>query len=202
LNADEEIALVQWVHRQIEPPTIDEFLQEVSEIRRATLTAIEPILARMQCPAIVLGLSKESQEKCRSWARCAAHRLQLKFTFPEALETMRSVYATTTLVNRWFLQMGPEVDGVPPTSLFNFDEIMVSSDLHCKLVTTCNKTVFRRKAPKAPHITLGLCVSPFGDGPPPFLVLPSVRKVNWALLHGGLPLFHWALLHGGLPQWI
>jgi hypothetical protein len=132
----------------------------------------------MRCPAIFLELSKESQEKFRSWARCAAHRLQLKFTFPEALETMRSVYASTTLVNRWFLQMGPEVDGVPPILLFHFDEIMMSSDLHCKLGATCSKTVFRRKAPKDLHITLGLRASQFGDRPPPPFVLPSVRRVT------------------------
>jgi hypothetical protein len=73
---------------------------------------------------------------CRSWPRCTAHRLQLKFTCPEPFETMRSVYATTTLVNRCFLQMGPEADGVTPTLFFNYDEIMVSSDFHCKVVIT------------------------------------------------------------------
>jgi hypothetical protein len=49
------------VHRQIEPPTIDEFFQEVQEIRRATLAAIEPILARMPQLASLHGTSIAAQ---------------------------------------------------------------------------------------------------------------------------------------------
>jgi hypothetical protein len=167
LNLDEEIRLAQWLNDQPEPPTIEEFLGAVGGIRCRTLMEIEPFLKRVNCAGIVTKLWEESQEKSHSWARCVAQRMDLKFEHPEALETLRSKFDTSALFSRWFRQMEPELAEVTPALTFNFNEIRLSTELRLKPVTSCDKRVFRRNAAKAPHITLGLCVSPLGDGPPP-----------------------------------
>jgi hypothetical protein len=37
---------------------------------------------------------------------------------------------------------------------------------------------FRRKASSDPHLTLALCVSPFGDGPPPAFIFPTTGEIR------------------------
>jgi hypothetical protein len=74
--------------------------------------------------------------------------------------------------------MDAEVAGIPHCLMLNFDEIMVTADLHCKTVVTCDRTVFRRKTQKTRHVTLGLCLSPLGRGPPPFFVLLGAGRVR------------------------
>jgi hypothetical protein len=44
LNLDEEIRLADWVNKQAEPPTIEDFLDQATELRRVSLTAVEPML--------------------------------------------------------------------------------------------------------------------------------------------------------------
>jgi hypothetical protein len=73
--------------------------------------------------------------------------------------------------------MGTEVVGLHLSLSFDFDETMISSDIHSKAVTPCNKVMFIRQTLRVPHVTLGSFISPFGDGPPTFFVLPSGRRV-------------------------
>jgi hypothetical protein len=86
-----------------------------------------------------------------------------KIAYPEELEEMRCLYATNTLVYRWFRDMQPLFTGVHPKLIFNFDEIMVDADARWEVIVKCNKKAF--------HITLGLCVSSQGKRPPPVFVL-------------------------------
>jgi hypothetical protein len=79
----------------------------------------------------------------------------LEFVFPEALEAMRSRFARCALIRLRFQQIDAEVAEVPHCLMFNFDEIMVTADLHCKTVATCEPTVFRRKTQKTRNVTLG-----------------------------------------------
>jgi hypothetical protein len=73
--------------------------------------------------------------------------------------------------------MEQDISTTSPCLLFDYDEIMIADELHC-MVVTGEKTVFRRRAPKSRHTTLGLCVSPFGDGPPPLFVFPSLGRIT------------------------
>jgi hypothetical protein len=115
-----------------------------------------------------LQLWNELQEKTHSWAECLLAARDLKFEFSEALEVLRTRYVTTTLVARWFNQIQPEIAATQPFLLFDFDEVMV--------VAACDKTVFRRKESKGPHVTMA--VSQCGDGPPPLFVFPGLTQVT------------------------
>jgi hypothetical protein len=99
--------------------------------------------------------------------------LNLKSLTPELLETKRSEYATSALINRWFSSMSPEVRGINPCLIFNFDETMLYSTSHAKIIISSEKKTFRRKAPMGPHVTLGLCISPLGIHPPPLIILSA-----------------------------
>jgi hypothetical protein len=105
-------------------------------------------------------------------------RVNFKFQMAEALEMLRSRYATTGLVSRWFDQMQLHLAGVNPMLLFNFDEIMVGASDRQKVFITPEKKAFRRKGFNQPHVTLGLCVSTIGDGPPPIFIFQGKRKVR------------------------
>jgi hypothetical protein len=74
--------------------------------------------------------------------------------------------------------MGPHVSGTDPHLLFNFDEIMINATSRQKVITSCDKKAFRRRGEKTPHVTLGMCISPFGDGPPPTFIFSAIRKVS------------------------
>jgi hypothetical protein len=175
LNLDEQVELVQWVHAQIEPPTIDEFLSQATEIHRNIISKIEPFFLIFGCPANLEKLWEEHLEMSKSWARKVAGKNDLRFMFPEAIEALRLRFGTTALVTRWFGQMESEIVGTNPHLIFNFNEIIVFANVNQKVVTSCNKRVFRAKAKKGPHVTLGLCVSPFRNGPPPLFLLPGAK---------------------------
>jgi hypothetical protein len=143
-----------------------------------TIAMAEIILTNFGCPGLAGDLWLEHEDMSKSWARKIAIHHHLKFTFPEAIDTLRLRFATSTLVSRWFTQMEPEIAGTNPNLIFNFDEIMVFAQSKCKVVTSCEKRPFKRKEIKTPHMTLGLCISPFGNGPPPFFVLSGIRDVS------------------------
>jgi hypothetical protein len=128
------------------------------------------------CPAIARPLWDDPTEKSKDWARWLSRKLELKLQYLEALEVLRSRFGTTALISRWFSQMAPEIAGTPPFLLFNYDEIVIAAEPHRKVVTTCDRVAFRRKAAKAAHRTLGMCVAPFGDGPPPFFVFAGLNE--------------------------
>jgi hypothetical protein len=176
LNADEEVLLSDWLNAQDDPPTITQLLECATQIRQTTLFRITPMLESIGCPKLIPKLWEECQEKSRTWGRAIAIRLDFKFQMAEALEMLRSRYATAGLVSRWFDQMEPHLAGIDPLLLFNFDEIMVSASDRQKVFTTPDKKAFRRKGCDQPHITLGLCVSAFGDGPPHLFIFQGKRK--------------------------
>jgi hypothetical protein len=76
--------------------------------------------------------------------------------------------------------MNAEIAGTPPFLLSNFDdeEVMASAEPHHKVVAACDETVFRRKVSKRPHVTMSMCVSPYGDGPPPLFIFPGMTQVT------------------------
>jgi hypothetical protein len=99
--------------------------------------------------------------------------MNIKFVHPEALEALRSRFAITTSIGRWFRQMEPKITGITPVLILAINKIMLATETRTKLVAARGKRVFRRTAAKIPHITLGLCVSPIGDGRPPVVALPG-----------------------------
>jgi hypothetical protein len=178
LNRDEKVQLSEWVNNQLEPPTLREFVRQAEEIHRITITRAEPILVNFGCPDMAAELWTEHQSMSNCWGRRTAKDQNLKLTFPEAIDTLRLRFATSALVTRWFGLMQPEIVGTPQNLIFNFDEIMVSAEPHCKVVTSCDKRVFRRREGRVPHITLGLCVSPFAEGPPPLFIVKALTQVT------------------------
>jgi hypothetical protein len=58
--------VLDWVNKQTEPPTIEDFLDQATELRRVSLTAVEPMLETIDCPALAR-LWEESDRKSRSW---------------------------------------------------------------------------------------------------------------------------------------
>jgi hypothetical protein len=178
LNADEEVQIAQWVNGQTEPPTMTELLRCASEIRQATLYRIAPILECLGCPTIAENLWAEGQEKSRAWGRALCLGLNFRCQCPESIDILRSKFATTQLVKRWFHDMEPHVSDIDPHLFFNFDEIMINATPKAKVITSCDKKAFRRRGEKTPHVTLGLCVSPFGDGPPPAFIFSAKKQVT------------------------
>jgi hypothetical protein len=151
---------------------MEEFLQGVVYLRWRAIMDARSTLEAMGCPCIIQKLHEELCEKSRTWAYAVLQKLNLKLATPELLETKRSEYGTSALINRWFNQMLPEVQGVNPALIFNFDETMLYSVSNSKIIISGEKKTFRRKAPMGPHITLGLCISPIGVRPPPLIILP------------------------------
>jgi hypothetical protein len=74
--------------------------------------------------------------------------------------------------------MEPEISGTNPNLIFSFDEIMVFAQSKCKVVTSCEKWPFKRKEINTLRMILGLCISPFSNGPPQLFVLSCIREVS------------------------
>jgi hypothetical protein len=155
---------------------MEEFLAFTFELREQTLTRLQPTFEALGHFKMIEPLREQNETKSRAWGAAIAAHLNLRFAAPECIEMMRSRFATSTLVTRWFAQMAPHIQGIPPELIFNFDEIMVYAKRKGKVITTCDKKVFRRETKQDPHITLGLCVAPFGHGPPPSFIFTGKRK--------------------------
>jgi hypothetical protein len=174
LNVDEESALAEWLNAEPNGRTMEELLDHAVKIRSQGLKDLAPVLCIMGCPGIVGVIEGELTVKSRTWGYAILNKLNLKLATPELLEAVRGEYATSGLIMRWFNQMWPEVsECYNPALMFNFDETMLHTEGRAKVVVTGNKKAFRRKAKAGPHVTLGLCFSPLGFHPPPFIILPT-----------------------------
>jgi hypothetical protein len=143
------------------------------KIRSQGLKDVTPVLCAMQCPRIAEKIEAELVTKSRAWGYALLNKMNLKLATPELLEVARGEYATSGLIMRWFNQMWPEVSGLNPALVFNFDQTMLHTVAKTKIVVTGNKKAFRRKTKVGPHATLGLCFSPLRVHPPPFIILPT-----------------------------
>jgi hypothetical protein len=177
LNADDEVALSEWVNAEEGGRTMQEFIEATVFFRWRAIMESAPVLHQMGCHGIVDALLAELTFKSRAWGYALLHDLNLKLVAPEVLEAKRYEYGTSALITRWFAQMRPEVEGTDPSLIFNFDEMMLYSMSDTKVIVSADKKAFRRKAPMGPHVTLGLCVSPTGVRPPPLIIIPSADPI-------------------------
>jgi hypothetical protein len=178
LNADEEMALGSWATSSPEGRSMAELLEAATEIRYEGLMKMTPILHAMGCPTIADKILGELSVKSRTWGYGVIAQLNLKIMAPEILESIRSEYATSGLIMRWFTQMSNEISNSDACLIFNFDETMLHAQSKTKVIVTGDKKAFRRKTPAGPHITLCMCFSPLGSHPPPLIILPGVHTAD------------------------
>jgi hypothetical protein len=68
LSGDEQIQPVRWVgvKTRLEPPTINEFLEQAKEIPRMTIAMAEIILTKFGCPGLTGELWQEHEDMSKS----------------------------------------------------------------------------------------------------------------------------------------
>jgi hypothetical protein len=187
LNPDEEDDILHMVRAGGGDLEIQPFIEFVLSARRETLSRPEICEA-----AGLLGhakqledaqASREDDTRSRAWSKWWAVARNLKVTAGEEIEAARWVYGTRKLVRRWFTDMQSEMEGVDPSMIFNYDEVMVAIGKTGQVISSSEQRVFRKRQGKLPHFTIGPCINMSGEHPPVLIVLPQIlqKTVNETL---------------------
>ena len=153
-----------------------DFAEEAMTIHQEGLSRTEKWLQMLHHRELAAAVRKEAEEeeaRSRSWVNRMVEKCRLALRAGEPLEEDRAKWGKTAVVRAWFTHYAPLVEGMDPRLVMNSDEVGVAIKDRQKLVCLEGCRLFRLWGKKLPHVTVFPVFNCYGEGPPPFIVLPE-----------------------------
>ena len=175
LNEDQILQLKDRVRQDAAIGRVD-FVNLARDIRADGLRLTAKWLRQLHHPELAKAVDQEVEEdplRSRTWVNRMVELCVLVLTAGEQLETERAKWAKTQVLDVWFRRHTPHVNDVPELLRLNGDEVGVGFKDNGKLICLPGTRLFRLAGRKFAHFTVFPVFNAFGQGPPPFIVMPN-----------------------------
>lgn len=155
-----------------------EFLDIARGLKLTRLLKATELLEKCSCQKLLYTLQAEATEPTRSWVNSILEELQLKFTTPIYVETVRADACSLQVLIEFYQNNEEIIKQCPIELLFGVDETMINSKFKGKvLIQEENDDKILRKLFKIPHITAVCCHTANGSKVPPMFILPDIQHL-------------------------